>query len=86
MFCERNNRTRILHILCTYACKNTVQIQFVTDSRIYIGKSSLITFDRHGISKYKHEDRHFRHRGYFVDSVGKGKKMDTYTDPFMGER
>lgn len=38
MFCERNNRTRILHILCTYACKNTVQIQFVTDSMIYRGK------------------------------------------------
>ena len=34
-------------------------------------KSSLMIFDRHANLKYKYGNRHFRCRGYFVDTVGK---------------
>ena len=39
------------------------------------GKSSLMIFDRHANLKYKYGNRHFRARGYFVDTVGKNKKQ-----------
>ena len=39
------------------------------------GKSSLMIFDRHTNLKYKYGNRHFRARGYFVDTVGKNKKQ-----------
>lgn len=35
------------------------------------GKSSLMIFERHANLKYKHGNRHFWCRGYYVDSVGK---------------
>ena len=38
------------------------------------GKSSLMIFDRHANLKYKYGNRHFRCRGYHVDTVGKNKK------------
>ena len=34
------------------------------------GKSSLMIFDRHANLKYKYGNRHFRCRGYYVDTVG----------------
>lgn len=81
MLCERNrnNRSRMLHRPCTYAGKNTAQIQRVADSRIPQGKSSLMIFDRHANLKYKYGNRHFWCRGYFVDTVGKNtKKIEEY--------
>lgn len=39
------------------------------------GKSSLMIFDRHAQLKYKYGNRHFWCRGYFVDTVGRNKKM-----------
>ena len=39
------------------------------------GKSSLMIFDRHAQQKYKYGNRHFWCRGYFVDTVGRNKKM-----------
>ena len=39
------------------------------------GKSSLIIFDRHANLKYKYGNRHFWCRGYYVDTVGKNKKI-----------
>lgn len=39
------------------------------------GKSSLMIFDRHANLKYKYENRHFWCRGYFVDTVGRNKKV-----------
>ena len=39
------------------------------------GKSSLMIFDRHANLKYKYGSRHFWCRGYYVDTVGKNKKM-----------
>ena len=43
------------------------------------GKSSLMIFDRHANLKYKYGNRHFRCRGYYVDTVGKNaKKIEEY--------
>ena len=39
------------------------------------GKSSLMIFDRHANLKYKYGSRHFWCRGYYVDTVGRNKKM-----------
>jgi len=39
------------------------------------GKSSLMIFDRHANLKYKYGSRNFLCRGYYVDTVGKNKKM-----------
>ena len=38
------------------------------------GKSSLMNFDRHTNLKYKHGNRHFWCRGYYVDTVGRNEK------------
>ena len=39
------------------------------------GKSSLMIFDRHANLKYKYGNRHFWYRGYYVDTVGRNKKV-----------
>lgn len=39
------------------------------------GKSALMIFDRHANLKYKYGNRHFWCRGYYVDCVGKNKKV-----------
>ena len=39
------------------------------------GKSSLMIFDRHANLKYKYGNRHFWCQGYYVDTVGKNKKV-----------
>ena len=39
------------------------------------GKSSLMIFDRHANLKYTSGNRHFWCRGYFVDTVGRNKKV-----------
>ena len=39
------------------------------------GKSTLMIFDRHTNLKYKYGSRHFWCRGYYVDTVGKNKKV-----------
>ena len=38
------------------------------------GKSSLMNFDRYANLKYKHGNRHFWCRGYYVDTVGRNEK------------
>ena len=38
------------------------------------GKSSLIIHERHANLKYKHGNRSFWRRGYYVDTVGKNTK------------
>ncbi len=37
------------------------------------GKSSLMIYDRHANLKYKHGNRHFWAKGYFVSTVGLNK-------------
>ena len=39
------------------------------------GKSTLMIFDRHANLKYKYGSRHFCCRGYYVDTVGRNKKV-----------
>ena len=39
------------------------------------GKSSLMIFDRYANLKYKYGNRHFWCRGYYVDTVGKNKRI-----------
>ena len=39
------------------------------------GKSSLMIFERHANLKYKYGSRNFWCRGYYVDTVGKNKKI-----------
>ena len=39
------------------------------------GKSSLMIFDRHANLKYKYGTRNFWCRGYYVDTVGRNKKV-----------
>ena len=39
------------------------------------GKSTLMIFDRHANLKYKYGRRHFWCRGYYVDTVGRNKKV-----------
>ena len=39
------------------------------------GKRSLMIFDRHANMKYKYGNRHFWCRGYYVDTVGRNKKV-----------
>ena len=39
------------------------------------GKSSLMIFDRHANLKYKYGNRQFWRTGYYVDTVGRNKKV-----------
>ena len=39
------------------------------------GKSSLMIFDRHANLKYKYGNRRFWCKGYYVDTVGRNKKI-----------
>ena len=39
------------------------------------GKSTLMIFDRHANLKYKYGSREFWCRGYYVDTVGRNKKV-----------
>jgi putative transposase len=39
------------------------------------GKSSLMIFDRHANLKYKYGNRKFWCTGYYVDTVGRNKKV-----------
>ena len=39
------------------------------------GKSTLMIFDRHASLKYKYGSRSFWCRGYYVDTVGRNKKV-----------
>lgn len=39
------------------------------------GKSSLMIFDRHANMKYRYGNRKFWCKGYYVDTVGRNKKV-----------
>ncbi len=39
------------------------------------GKSSLMIFEKYANMKYKYGNRHFWCRGYYVDTVGRNKKL-----------
>ena len=39
------------------------------------GKSSLMIFEKYANMKYKYGNRHFWCKGYYVDTVGRNKKV-----------
>lgn len=72
-----------VEIIETEVCKDHIHLlvsippylgiaQFMTFLK---GKSTLMIFDRHANLKYKYDNRHFWCRGYYVDTVGRNKKV-----------
>ena len=50
--------------------------QRISDFMGYLkGKSTMIIFERYSNLKYKYGNRHFWCRGYYVDTVGRNKKV-----------
>ncbi len=72
-----------IEIIEAEACKD--HIHFLASIPLYIsvaqfmgylkGKSTLMIFDRHANLKYKYGKRHFWCRRYYVDTVGRNKKV-----------
>ena len=72
-----------IHMLVEIAPKLSVS-QFLGYLK---GKSSLQIFDRHANLKYKYGNRQFWCCGYYVDTVGRDKKViEESIDPFTGEQ
>ena len=72
-----------VEIIEANACKDHIHMLVEIPPKISVssfigylkGKSSLMIFDRHANLKYKYGNRHFWCRGYYVDTVGKNKKV-----------
>jgi putative transposase len=72
-----------VEIIEAEACKDHIHMLVSIPPKISVssfvgylkGKSSLMIFDRHANLKYKYGNRHFWCRGYYVDTVGKNKKV-----------
>ena len=72
-----------VEIIETEACPNHIHMLVSIPPYISIaqfmgylkGKSSLMIFDRHANLKYKYGSRDFWCRGYYVDTVGRNKKV-----------
>lgn len=60
-----------IHMLVSISLKLSVS-QFVGYLK---GKSSLMIFDPHANLKYKYGNRQFWCKGYYVDTVGRNKKV-----------
>ena len=77
--CEQKN----IEIIEAEACPDHIHMLVsipphlsVADFMGYLkGKSSLMIFDRHANLKYKYGTRTFWCKGYYVDTVGKNKKV-----------
>ena len=77
--CEQKN----VEIIEAEACKDHIHMLVSIPPYISIaqfmgylkGKSSLMIFDRHANLKYKYGNRNFWCRGYYVDTVGRNKKV-----------
>ncbi len=72
-----------VEIIEANACKDHIHMLVEIPPKISVssfigylkGKSSLMIFDRHANLKYKYGNRHFWCKGYYVDTVGKNKKV-----------
>ena len=72
-----------VEIIEANACKDHIHMLVAIPPKISVssfigylkGKSSLMIFDRHANLKYKYGNRHFWCKGYYVDTVGKNKKV-----------
>ena len=77
--CEQKN----VEIIEAEACPDHIHMLVSIPPHISIadfmgylkGKSSLMIFDRHANLKYKYGSRTFWCKGYYVDTVGKNKKV-----------
>ena len=72
-----------MEIIKAEACKDHIHLLVSIPPYISVaqfmgylkGKSSLMIFDRHANLKYKYGSRHFWCRGYYVDTVGRNKRV-----------
>ena len=79
MLCERKG----VEIIEAEACSDHIHMLVSIPPKISVssfmgylkGKSSLMIFDRHANLKYKYGNRKFGAEGYYVDTVGKNKKV-----------
>ena len=77
--CERKG----VEIIEAEACSDHIHMLVSIPQKISVssfmgylkGKSSLMIFDRHANLKYKYGNRKFWAEGYYVDTVGKNKKV-----------
>lgn len=60
---------------CAYVGEYASAFECITVYRVSQGKKHADDFDRHANLKYKYGSRHFWCRGYYVDTVGKNKKV-----------
>ena len=72
-----------VEIIEAEACKDHIHMLVCIPPHISVaqfmgylkGKSSLMIFDRHANLKYRYGSRSFWCRGYYVDTVGRNKKV-----------
>ena len=64
-----------MHRSYTYAGKYPTAYKYSTIYGISQGKKFVGVFDRHANLKYKYVSRHFWCRGYYVDTVGRNKRV-----------
>ena len=79
LLCERKG----VEIIEANACPDHIHMLLSIPPKLSVaqfmgylkGKSSLMIFDRHANLKYKYGNRHFWCKGYYVDTVGRNKKV-----------
>jgi len=79
MLCERKG----VEIIEATACKDHIHMLVSIPPKLSVssfvgylkGKSSLMIFERHAQLKYKYGNRKFWCTGYYVDTVGRNKKV-----------
>ena len=72
-----------VEILEANACKDHIHMLVSIPPKLSVsafmgylkGKSSLMIFNRHANLKYKYGNRQFWSKGYYVDTVGRNKKI-----------
>ena len=77
--CDQNG----VEIIEANACKDHIHMLVSIPPKLSVsqfmgylkGKSSLMIFDRHANLKYKYGNRQFWCKGYYVDTVGRNKKV-----------
>ena len=77
--CERKG----VEIIEATACPDHIHMLVIIPPKLSVsafvgylkGKSSLMIFDRHANLKYKYGNRKFWCRGYYVDTVGRNRKV-----------
>lgn len=77
--CERKG----VEIIEANACKDHIHMLVSIPPKLSVaqfmgylkGKSSLMIFDRHANLKYKYGNKQFWCKGYYVDTVGRNRKI-----------